>query len=264
MSRAPRIFSQTGLYHVVFRGINRRNVFEEEADFVKFESVLKGIKEEKGFEIYAYCLMSNHVHLFIKEKEHGDIIKIMHKLLTIYAGWYNQKYQRSGSLVGNRYKSEPMEDERYLFALTRYIHQNPLKASIVNNIEDYRWSSYREYVGNEIENLTDTYFIMNILSDNLSTSRAMFLELHKKLETENFCLEDRKKITDEQVRRKIIKLLNGKEPCTIEERTKEERNRILRYLREKEGFTTGQLERVTGISRGIITRAYVQKQARPH
>jgi putative transposase len=264
MSRMPRILSQTGLYHVVCRGINRQNIFEEENDFIRFQDNLKGIKEERGFEIYAYCLMTNHVHLFIKEKELGDIAKIMHKLLTKYAGWYNRKYQRSGSLMGNRYKSEPIEDERYFFALTRYIHQNPLKAGIVQNIADYRWSSYGDYLDSEMKNLTDTYFIMNILSDNLERSRAQFIEQHQKLETEDFTLSDRKKPTDEQVRRKIIKLLNGKEPYTIGENTKEERNRILRYLREREGFTIGQLERVTGISRGIITRAYVQNKARPH
>ena len=263
VSRVTKVLSQTGLYHVIFRGINHQNIFEEESDFLKLINVLMEIKLEKCFEIYAYCLMSNHVHLFIKEREYGEIIKIMHKLLTIYAGWYNKKYQRSGSLIGNRYKSEPIEDERYIFSLIRYIHQNPLRAGIAKNIESYRWSSYCDYLRDKTKKLTDTYFILGMLSNNLDISRAMFVELHKKLETEKFNSNDSKKATDEQVRRKIIKLLDGQEPHIIREKAKEERNMILCYLREKEGFTIGQLERVTGISRGIITRAYVQKQARP-
>ena len=75
-------------------------------------------------DIYAYCLMSNHVHLFLKEKCMGDISRIMHKILTHYARWYNIKYLRTGILFENRYKSEPIEDERYYLGLIRYIHQN--------------------------------------------------------------------------------------------------------------------------------------------
>ncbi len=70
--------------------------------------MLLKVKVEKDFELYAYCLMNNHVHMFLKEKEIGDITKIMLKLLTNYAGWYNRKYERSGSLFGNRYKNEPI------------------------------------------------------------------------------------------------------------------------------------------------------------
>ena len=74
----------------------------------------------------------NRIHLFLRENELGDIKTIMHKLLTRYVMWYNKKYQRSGSLIGNRYKSEPIEDETYYLTLMRYIHQNPVKAGMVD------------------------------------------------------------------------------------------------------------------------------------
>jgi len=107
MSRPPRVLSSTGLYHVIFRGINHLNIFEETDDYKKMLDIFAKLKEKENIEIYAYCLMTNHVHIFLKEKEAGDIKKVMHKLLTTYVVWFNRKYQRSGSLIGNRYKSEP-------------------------------------------------------------------------------------------------------------------------------------------------------------
>ena len=78
MSRPPRKMSLTGLYHIIFRGINRQNIFEESEDYKKMIDIIDMVKKSKTFEIYAYCLMTNHVHLFIKEKECGDIQKIIY------------------------------------------------------------------------------------------------------------------------------------------------------------------------------------------
>lgn len=122
VSRPPRVLSETGLYHIIFRGLNRQNLFEEDEDYIKLLEIINDIKNVFEIQIYAYCLMTNHVHFFLREKESGDIKTIMHKLLTRYVMWYNRKYQRSGSLIGNRYKSEPIEDETYYLTLMRYIH----------------------------------------------------------------------------------------------------------------------------------------------
>ena len=149
MGRQARQFSETGMYHIVFRGVNHCRLFEETSDYIKFLDVLIRVKKELDFEMYAYCLMSNHVHLFIYEKNIGDIVKVMKKLLTSYAGWFNRKYKRSGTLVANRYKSECIEDEKYFYSLVRYIHLNPIKAGIVANINEYEWSSFREYKENK-------------------------------------------------------------------------------------------------------------------
>jgi len=78
--------------------------------------IIKQVKKEIEYDIYAYCLMKNHVHLFIKEKHVGDIIKVMSKILTQNAGWFNRKYLRSGILFGDRYKSEAIEDDRLKYS----------------------------------------------------------------------------------------------------------------------------------------------------
>ena len=75
MSRCARKLSQSGLYHIVFRGIGRQNIFEENADYEKLKEIILKVKEEMNLKLYAYCFMTNHVHLFVKEKELGDISK---------------------------------------------------------------------------------------------------------------------------------------------------------------------------------------------
>ena len=251
MSRPPRILSETGLYHIIFRGINHQNLFEEKQDYEKLLEILEKIKEDEKFELYAYCLMTNHVHLFLKEKNIGDIKKIIHKVLTRYVVWYNHKYKRSGSLIGNRYKSEPIEDEKYYFALIRYIHQNPIKAGLVSEIGQYKWSSYNDYIKSK-NNLADIDFTLSMLAENPKDALESFVELHEMEEETDFSISNTKRLTDEQLKRKIYKIAKI-EPSDIGLRSRTERNMILAKLREN-GLTTGQLERLTGISRGIISR----------
>jgi REP element-mobilizing transposase RayT len=111
MGRQAREFGKTGIYHILFRGVNHCCLFEEDADFEKYLSAVKAVKATMSFDLYAYALMSNHVHLLIREKSTGDIAVVMRKVLTQYAGWFNRKYGRSGALIANRYKSECVEDE---------------------------------------------------------------------------------------------------------------------------------------------------------
>ncbi len=159
MNRQALQYSQSGLYHIVFRGMNRHNIFEEEGDFIKIKDIIQSLKQEMQFEIYAFCLMTNHVHILLKENNIGDISVIIKRLLTRYAGWFNRKYLRNGSLIANRYKSQPVERDEYLLSLTRYIHQNPIIAKIVTEIDKYKWSSYSEYIHES--KLTDTEFILS-------------------------------------------------------------------------------------------------------
>lgn len=260
MSRQARRLSNTGLYHIIFRGINRKNIFEEENDYEKMIEMLGQIKNEKEFNCYAYCLMNNHVHLLICEKEIGDISNIMQRLLTRYAGWYNKKYSRSGTLFGDRYKSEPVEKDNYLLSLIRYIHQNPKKAGLVSQLQDYKWSSYHNYIKENRKNMVETTYILKMLSSNKRIARKSFIDFHNVAETKRFEINNNRRKTEEQVRKIIIDRLEGKEPHTIGNLPKEKRNRIIKELRQKEALSIRQIERATGISRGIISRIYREEK----
>lgn len=258
MARLARVISQTGLYHIIFRGICRQNIFEDLRDYEKMLEFIKQVKRELEYDIYAYCLMTNHVHLFIKEKNAGDIIKIMSKILTQYAGWFNRKYLRSGALFGDRYKSEAIEDDRYLFSLVRYIHQNPLKAGIVSKLEEYEWSSYNDYINPNNNLLTDTTFLLNQFSNNKDKAIELFIEFNYQADDNDFSISDGRRKNEDSIKRIIMSLIDGEQPHTIKSMQKDKRNLIIYKLHKDEGLSKSVIERATGISRGTIIRIIKQ------
>lgn len=144
MPRTKRRKSIADFYHIIIRGINREEIFKTERDKEKIIKYLKRkLKEE--MEIYAFCIMDNHVHLIL----HGQlntISKYMQAAETAYALYYNRKNERTGYVFQNRFKSFPIEEERYLWNCLHYIHLNPVKAGIVLETWQYRYSSAREYL----------------------------------------------------------------------------------------------------------------------
>ena len=113
MPREARMKSESGIYHVMMRGINQQLILEDDEDNIKFLRVLKDYKEVCEYKIIAYCLMGNHIHLLIKE-EKETLEHIFKRICGKYVYWYNGKYSRVGHLFQDRFKSEPIEDEKYL------------------------------------------------------------------------------------------------------------------------------------------------------
>ena len=144
MPRQARKQSTSNIYHVMLRGINRQTIFENNGDRSYFMTVLKNCKEVSGFRLHAFCLMDNHVHLLIEPA--GEPLSLVIKRIgDRYVTWYNLKYQRTGHLFQNRYKSENVETDGYFMTVLRYILQNPMKAGMEKQPGAYRWSSYLAY-----------------------------------------------------------------------------------------------------------------------
>ena len=246
MGRLARQLSSSGFYHVVFRGINHQHIFEDESDYTYFLKALQYLKGDLVFEVHAYCLMSNHVHLLLREKQLGDISLIMRRLLTKYAMYFNRKYQRSGALIASRDKSVPVEVDEYFIPLQRYIHQNPLKAGLVSKLDEYFFSSYREYLFGG--GLVDTAFTLELID------REEWICLHQVQANDFFEVSGKLSVNDEEIRRKIMFYTNGREPNEIGTWKKTERDSMLRKLKEAR-LSIRQIERVTGISRGVVARS---------
>lgn len=253
MARQARKHSKTGLYHVIFRGISRQNIFEEASDYEKLREIIEKVKRETEIKIYAYCLMSNHVHLFLKETETCTLSKIMTKILSHYATWFNVKYLRTGSLFGSRYKSEPVEDERYFLSLVRYIHQNPIKAGMVKRVEEYEYSSYNDYISDGMK-LVDTKFVLELLNDDIEKAREEFIDFHKVSDGEVFEISTAQGKNSAEIRRLIMGFIDGKNPESIKELPKQKRDLLIKRLVNEAGISKSALERATGISRGTIIR----------
>ncbi len=245
MSRQARKISKTGFYHVMFRGINHQSLFEEDIDYEQLLSILKTLIKSMGIEIHAYCLMSNHVHLLIRELSAGDISLFMKRVLTKYAMYFNKKYERNGALIASRYKSVPVNVDGYFILLVRYIHQNPVKAGIVKKIQEYTFSSYREYLNGS--DWINTNFSLSMVS------KDEWKNLHKILGNEDFDISGKISQNEMQIRQKILEITNGREPLEIMSYPREERNQIIRRLKEI-GLSIRQIERATGISRGVVAK----------
>ena len=251
MARQARILSSTGMYHIMFRGINKQEIFSSEHDYKKFMEIICSAKDVYGIEIYAYCLMNNHVHLFLRETETGGISAFMKKILSHYAGWYNFKYERTGHLFANRYKSLPVEDDSYFLTLAKYIHRNPVKAGIVENMQDYRYSSYSDYIRNNNE-IVNVDFLLNILDEDRKSAIRQFESFSLAAEEQDYDFENSLQNRDLMTKVKIIQLTGGIKPAEIKLIPKKERDALLKKLIEEHKIPKKVLSRLTGISRNSL------------
>ncbi|HET7452478.1 MAG TPA: transposase [Thermoanaerobaculia bacterium] len=145
MARQRRLEYPGALYHVISRGIERRDLFRDDVDRKRYLRLLESAVGRFHFRLYAYCLMTNHVHLAL-EATTVPLSRIMRSINTSYAGYFNVRHKRSGYLFQGRYKALVVDREAYLLSLIRYIHENPVKASMVAKAEEYAWSSHQSYL----------------------------------------------------------------------------------------------------------------------
>src|SRR6056297_189450 len=251
MPRARRLKSETGIYHVVLRGINKQTVFEDTEDNEMFMLTLNQYKQKSGYKLLAYCLMGNHVHLLMKTEDEslGQCFK---RIGASYVHWYNLKYYRVGHLFQDRYKSEVVETDDYLKAVIRYIHWNPLKAGIVKKLEDYSWSSYREYLGLNSEYHVDKDFVLTLFHEDIAQAIVDFKAFNE-IETDDCCLDisERKRMSDEMAIRMIKKKFSVTSSKDIGDFGLEQKQGCIKYMLDK-GMSVLQISRVTGISRYFI------------
>ena len=116
MPRQARKKSSAGIYHIMLRGVNQQQIFEDGEDCDKFLQVLKDCKAISEFKLFAYCLMGNHIHILLQETNE-PIELLMKRIATRFVYWYNIKYQRVGHLFQDRFKSEPIENDAYFLTV---------------------------------------------------------------------------------------------------------------------------------------------------
>jgi len=257
MPRRAREKSSTGIYHIMMRGINRQEIFHEEEDYQRYIETLQRMILESEADLLGYCLMDNHTHLLIKEnvKEISHIIK---RLGGSYAWWYNWKYERTGHVFQDRFKSEKVEDDSYLLSVIRYIHQNPVKAGIIFEPEEYRWSSCSAYFGKEEnpQGLTQTKIILEQLSNDQDRARKIFMEYMEE-GNDDQCLEDRKpsRVSDEVMHNKIKIIMENRPFNILQHMEKAERDKIIRKMKQIEGISLRQIARITGLNLKMVYKA---------
>ena len=273
MPRVQRVKGDFSTYHVVQRGNEKKNIFRNDEDKFKFLEIVSKARAKHSFLVYAYCLMDNHVHLLINDNG-NDISKLMKSINVSYVSYFNRIHERSGHLFQDRFRSELVKDDRYLLEVSRYIHNNPVKAKIKENPGGFKWSSYNIYSGNAVDDfgLLDTSKILGFFTGsrmksvseyekfvaNYGEFDAHILDINE--EHEDFGQENRDRTHGFSLAKVRIEQILDEEKMTMEKLlgNKFLRNEMIRTVRKNYSLNLKELgELFGGISESQVSRIVV-------
>lgn len=179
LPRKRRIWFPGARFHITSRGIRRTSLFRDEDDRREYLRLLEATKRLKPFVLQTYCLMTNHIHLQIETIHHptGSIMKYLH---SQYATYFNKKYHLTGHVFESRYGSELITSLEYELEVNRYIHLNPIRAKMVADLEDYKWSSFFYYIGHKKDHLVSTERIFTYFPEPKVENYLRFLQTNGK------------------------------------------------------------------------------------
>ena len=245
MPRKARKKSATGIYHVMIRGADRRIIFADDEDCIRFLDTIQRVKQESAFHLYAYCLMGNHVHLLLKEGTE-PVELVFKRIGASYVYYYNWKYQLHGHLFQDRFRSEAVEEDSYLLDVLRYICQNLVKAKLCRTPFEYPWLGCSGITKapaflDELGSLTD-------LSDE---SLRQFVS--EPCDAEH--LEDTgfKRLTDREAIERIRDVCKCQTVQEVGGWPADNRDEAVRKALDS-GISIRQLSRLIGISKAVIER----------
>ena len=248
MVHAPRKISETGYYHVVVKGDGGQILFECDADRMRFIANLLKATEEEKVEVHACCLMDNHVHLLVNDREF-HLSAFMKKVDERYAMYFRKRTGRVGHLFQSRFWNEPIKSDEQYLATMRYIHANPEPARMCL-AKDYKWSSYKAFLGK-------SKFVVTNVALSLLGGKQQFEDFHK-----NAC-KFVKPFPDSTLSRHltydellyIAENLLGRETLLSLKAMKPPERKGYFVALNKAGFTDAQISRLTGIGQSSIHNA---------
>lgn len=256
MTRQRRKISNSKVYHVIVKGIDDQDIFYDDQDRRYFLKQILNLKKEINYDVYSYCLMTNHIHMVIKS-EAKVLSKIMQSLMIRYVYYFNSRYERSGTLVQNRFKSKCVENQKYFLEVCRYIHRNPEKAGMAKT-QNYKWSSYQEYLGEEkiINKKVLLHYFNNDISEFVKYTTNLDLEDIENL-YEYAEYEIRSRLLDEEVVQIIMKKFKICDASDVviffKNMSKEELEKYLGAIKDIKGINKSQVARILRINRKFVS-----------
>jgi len=262
MPRKAREVSETGIYHVLMRGIDNRNIFQDENDKQKFVDIIFKKRDTSNFNLYAYCVMDNHVHFVIREDQR-NLSSYIKGIIIGYVCYHNKKYGKAGHLFYDRFKSETISDERQILAAIRFVHNNPVKESIAKEVGEYKWSSYNSYIAESFEkygseNVTTDYSeILSIFSKDKEEAVRIFVEFSKSDALDIFCdynIRDRDlELIRNRIMAKEVIAQSGIGTDAFASDRETLRSVILK-LRNEHDISLRQIAEILKLNRGLVQR----------
>ena len=237
--------SSLNVYHVGLKGNNSQNVFFDSEDRLKFLQSLFLACEEFDTQISAWVLMNNHVHLLM-HAELDDLPTVFKSISSSFVAWHHSKYESSGRMWGSRYHSRPILDEQDFSRTAAYIFNNPVRARIVENAEDYEWSNFKDVcMGYDDEAIA----IMNGIE---SVEEIVHLTYETKGKDENdLDVFPKVKVSDDELTETLLAFVAKAEAAS--DLPEEEQSNLVQALFAKSA-SVNQVSRVTGISRRQVNK----------
>lgn len=253
MPRKARTKSSTGIYHIIIRSVNQQLIFEEDADYQKFLYILSDCKQQYQFNLFAYCLMSNHIHLLVKDNQ-DNLSSFMNSLESKFVRWYNIKYNRYGHLFQGRFHSIPIETDKSFLQVLLYIHENPVKSNICKYSTEYRWSSCSEYYSKK-ETWIDTSFAIGIFDSRFDLLAYFHQHTSDKISEITEPSTPLHRYTDERALEIFKQISHCNSPADVQKLGKVPRNELIAKLCSL-NLTHKQIARFCGISRITVSRIH--------
>jgi len=215
MARKPRVEFEGAFYHVIARGNQRQDIFRDDKDRTTYLGRVEHYRKRRDFKLYAYVLMSNHVHLLI-ETQRIPLSKIMQGIQFTYTQYYNRRHRTVGHLFQGRYKAILCDRESYLLELVRYIHLNPARVRKPNDPWKYPWNSHRAYLGERTPVQIDTKLVLGQFGRALGQARLAYRKFMEEGIGEGhidryYEVVDQRFLGDEEFIEKVDKRTQGRE-----------------------------------------------------
>lgn len=242
MPRVTKNNINTPFLHIMIQGNNKRFIFNNKEDKDKYLKILKNTLNDINVKIISYCIMGNHSHLLFYEKNIENVIKFMHKTNMLYAKYYNWKYDRVGYVFRDRYKLQPIMNEKHLVTCIDYIHKNPVKGGICLKESQYDYSSYNK----------------NILLNNSDLEKRIrnYIKIKKNLIEETFSLLEYDNDNKDELCQNQIEnyLLSKKIKLSELKEDKEMLINLIKLLHDDSKISFRIIEKYIGISREKIRK----------
>lgn len=231
--RVARKYLNTSFFHVIVQGINKEYIFNKKIYIEKYLDLLNKYSKELKINIIAYCIMNNHAHFLLEIRDKEKMSKLMQKVNSIFARYYNEEEKRVGYVFKDRFLSQPIFSEKHLSQCIRYIHLNPVKAHMVEKCEDYEYSSYKKFISQNKE-----FYNREELSED-NNKEYKFLDIDSEINIEegieSFLIKNSISVIDVFTNRKVLK-------------------ELIKYLKENININYTEIMKFLDITKGTMER----------
>lgn len=244
MPRQARKNLNTCFYHIMVQGINKEYIFNSEFLIQEYKKILFDKLNDSGITILSYCIMNNHAHLLLYSENISNLSKYMQKVNTTYSQFYNKLNKRVGYVFRDRYNSQEILDKNQLYNCIKYIHNNPVKAKMVKDIKNYKYSSYIEFLDLSKRKLINDKSILMIF--NNENYKEEFYRIHNEKNNKDYFYDIKEK--DINIFIKEIELKYNKSILELKD-NKELVKHIIRRAREETDVKIVELANILDISK---------------